>query len=131
MVSNQKIKFFLKRLEQIERQQQEAISKRHPEIKVEYKDLIAQGKGILKSEDEIRKIIGNSYWHSCPPIVEVLDLFTFNGERQEAQRLNDIREDEMTKERAGLKAKIKSAMDLVYFGTDEQLLAAINELEAI
>lgn len=131
MVSNQKIKFFLKRLEQIEKQQQEAISKRHPEIKVEYKDLIAQGKGILKSEDEIRKIIGNSYRHSCPPIVEVLDLFTFNGERQEAQRLNDIREDEMTKERAGLKAKIKSAMDLVYFGTDEQLLAAINELEAI
>jgi Fe-S cluster biogenesis protein NfuA len=131
MVSNQKIKFFVKRLEQIEKQQKEAIEKRHPEIKVEYKDLIGAGKGVMKSEAEIRKIIGNTYRHSCPPVVEVLDLFTFNGERQEAQKLDAARVDAMDREKAELKAKVKSAMDLVYFGTDEQLLAAINGLEAV
>lgn len=131
MVSNQKIRFFRERLESIEHQKLEQIASKHPEIKTDYKDLIASGMGKMKSENEIRKIIGNVSRYSCPPVVEVLDLFVFDHERDVEKKREQVRRDLVENEKAAIRTKVKKAMDLVYFGKDEEMKAALDELEAI
>jgi hypothetical protein len=130
MVSNQKIRFFAGRVEGIEHKKREQIEQKYPKIETDYTSLIANGQSKMKSEEEIRKIIGHVSHYSCPPMVEVLSLFEFNGEREKAKKAEEKRLDQIEKEKSALKAKVKVAMDLVYFGTDEQLKAALEELEA-
>ena len=130
MVSNQKIRFFVQRVEGIEKKKMEAISAKYPEISTDYRALIEEGKGKMKSEKEIRDIVGNVSRYSCPPMVEVLSLFEFNGERETAKKLEEARKDTMEAEKKAFKAKVKAAMDLIYFGTDEQLKTALEDLEA-
>jgi hypothetical protein len=130
MVSNQKIRFFVQRVEGIEKKMLDAINSKYPEIKTDYTALIGEGKGQMKSEEEIRKLIGNVSRYSCPPMVEVLSLFEFNGERETAKKAEEARKDKIEAEKKEFKAKVKAAMDLIYFGTDEQLKAALEDLEA-
>jgi hypothetical protein len=130
MVSNQKIRFFVQRIEAIERKKWEEIEKKYPEIKTDYMALIVQGKGKLKTEKEIRETISSVSRYQCPPMVEVLSLFSFNGEREKAKKAEESRRDKMVEEKTAFTARIKDAMDLVYFGTDEQLMKAIRGLEA-
>lgn len=130
MVSNQKIRFFVGRVEGIEKRKMEEISAKYPEIQTDYVALIGNGKAKMKSEEEIRRIVSNVSRYSCPPMVEVLSLFEFNGEREKAKKAEDARRDMIGEEKNEFKAKVKAAMDLVYFGTDEQLKTALEELEA-
>jgi len=130
MVSNQKIRFFAGRVEGIEKMKMEAINAKYPEIKTDYTALIGEGKGKMKSEEEIRKIVANVSRYSCPPMVEILSLFEFNGEREKAKELEEARQDKIAEKKKNFKARVKAAMDLVYFGTDKELQTALDELEA-
>lgn len=129
MVSNQKIRFFVGRVEGIEKRKMEQINAKYPEIQTDYVALIGSGQAKMKTEDEIRRIIAHVSKYSCPPMVEVLSLFEFNGEREKAKKAEEARKDKIESEKKEFKAKVKAAMDLVYFGTDAQLKAALEELE--
>jgi len=130
MVSDKKLRFFQKRLEQIESDKKSEIKLRYPEIKTEYANLIANGAGKIRSEKEIREVIGSNAYR-CPPMIEVLDIFVMGGERKAAEKAELERKAALSVDLATLKAKVKSATDLVYFGTDEQLKKALDDLEAM
>ena len=132
MVSDRKLRFFQKRLEQIEANKRDSIRQKYPEIPTDYAALIGSGAGKMKSETEIRAAIKkNGSRYSCPPVVEILHLFEMNGEKTRAEEEDAKRKKAMDKELDRVKAKVKAATDLVYFGTDEQLKAALDELEAL
>ena len=130
MVSDRKLRFFQKRLEQIESDKKTEIKLRYPEIKTDYANLISRGAGRLRSEKEIREVIGSNAYR-CPPMIEVLDIFVMEGERKAAEKAELERVDALRADLAILKAKVKSATDLVYFGSDEQLKKALDDLEAM
>jgi hypothetical protein len=129
MVSNQKIKFFVKRVEQINKNKIEEIRNKYPEIKTDYVSLIKNGKGVIKSEEEIRNIIGDVSKYSCPAVIEVTKLFTFKNERTIAEKEENKRIEKINKEIDNIKKHVKNAMDLIYFGKDEDLQNALNDLE--
>ena len=132
MVSDRKLRFFQKRLEQIAESKKSAVKSKYPEIRTDYAALIGKGAGKLKSEAEIREAIAcNGSRYSCPPVVEVLHIFDMAGEKRKAEEAEDKRKKAMNEELDLIKAHVKAATDLVYFGTDEQLKAALDELEAI
>ena len=64
-------------------------------------------------------------------MIEVLDIFVMDGERKAAEKAELERKAALSADLATLKAKVKSATDLVYFGTDEQLKKALDDLEAM
>jgi hypothetical protein len=129
MVSSQKIRFFEKRVSEIEHRRIDEINAKYPEIKTDYVALIGVGQGKMRTEKQIREAVGNVSRYACPPMVEVLSLFEFNGEREKAKKAEEARKDKVDAEKKELKAKVKEAMDLVYFGTDAQLKAALEQLE--
>lgn len=130
MVSDRKLRFFQKRLEQIESDKKIEIKRRYPEIKTDYASLIANGAGRLKGEKEIREAIGSNAYR-CPPMIEVLDIFVMDGERKAAEKAELERTTALQAELAALRSRVKSATDLVYFGSDEQLKKALDDLEAM
>ena len=128
MVSDRKLRFFQKRLEQIESDKKIEIKRRYP--KTDYASLIANGAGRLKGEKEIREAIGSNAYR-CPPMIEVLDIFVMDGERKAAEKAELERTTALQAELAALRSRVKSATDLVYFGSDEQLKKALDDLEAM
>ena len=130
MVSDRKLRFFQKRLEQIESDKKSELKLRYPEIKTDYANLIANGAGKIRSEKEIREVIGHNAYR-CPPMIEVLDIFVMNGERKAAEKAELERKAALSADLDILKAKVKSATDLVYFGSDEELKKALDDLEAM
>lgn len=129
MVSASKIKFFKERLEEIKREKLSALVSKYPEIKVDYQSLILQGKGLMRSEEEIREMVGNLR-SSCPLTIDVSRLFSFTNEREEAIRQNAEVDKKHQEARKAFLQLCKDAMDLVYFGTDEQLKKALDGLQA-
>lgn len=129
MVSASKIKFFKGRLEEIKREKLLDLAKEYPEIKVDYQSLILQGKGLMRSEEEIREMVGNLR-SSCPLTIDVSRLFSFTNEREEAIKQNAEVDKKHQAARKAFLQLCKDAMDLVYFGTDEQLKKALDGLQA-
>jgi hypothetical protein len=85
MVSSQKIKFFKTRLDEIKHEKMMKIDKKYKENELsDVQYLVSHGKGIMKSEEEIRKRIGELY-QRCPLMIEVSDLFNLNGEITKAK----------------------------------------------
>lgn len=129
MVSAQKLKFFNERLNAIVHEKMKEISKQFPEIKTDYQTLIFQGKGKMVSESRIREIVGDLR-HSCPLMVSVDSLFVFADEKRDAENAEKERQEQIDAARAIVRAKEKAARDLVYFGKDADLMAALHELES-
>jgi hypothetical protein len=129
MVASNKIKFFKTRLDEIKREQLKKIDAKFKDNELsDVQYLVSHGKGTMKSEEEIRKAIGSLY-SRCPLVIEVSDLFNLNGEIAKAKEARIKREKAANIERNGINLKVKKALDLVYFGTDEQMKAALDDLE--
>jgi hypothetical protein len=128
MVSAQKLKFFGDRLDAIVRKKMNAIDRQFPEIKTDYQTLISQGKGKMVPESRIREIIGDLR-HSCPLMVSVDSLFVFADEKIEAEKAAKTRYAQIDAAKSAIWTKEKKARDLVYFGKDAELMAALHDLE--
>jgi len=130
MVSAQKLKFFNDRLDRIVSEKMREIEKQFPEIKTDYQTLIFQGKGKMVPESRIREIVGDLR-HSCPLMVSVDSLFIFSDEKHEAEKAAKLRQEKVDAARGVVRAKEKAARDLVYFGKDADLMAALQEMEKL
>ena len=128
MVSGAKLRYFDERLSKIVHDKYLEIDRMFPDIKTDYQTLIFQGKGKMIHESRIREIVGDLR-HSCPLMVDVSKLFVFAKEQQEAELVAKARYDRQQTARAVIRAKEKSARDLVYFGKDDQFLSALKDLE--
>lgn len=129
MVSTQKIKYYTGRVKQAIDQKYIDVKKKYPEVEVEYRDLITSGKAIMKTEKEIREAVGRTSRYSCPPVVEILEIFKFDGEREEAKKLNEKIFEMRKVQEDKIKLMNKKATDFVYLGTESQLLDMIYQIE--
>jgi hypothetical protein len=128
MVSAQKLKFFNERLDRIVHEKLTQIDRDLPEIKTDYQTLIFHGKGKMVPESRIREIVGDLR-HSCPLMISVDQLFIFADEKRESEKAAKTRQEKIDFARTIVRKKEKAARDLVYFGKDAELMAALHELE--
>lgn len=85
----------------------------------------------MRSEEEIRRVCGMGSLYSCPPTVKILDLFDIGDARKEAEAKSQTRELERKLAKDVIASEMTRAKDLLQFGTDEQLLAKLEELEGL
>lgn len=130
MVSREKAKYYKGRLATIRQQLAEQIDKQYPVKETSYKELIAAGAGRLRPEADIRRACERGSRYSCPPMVELLDVFDMNGERQAAEQEAAEISERRRLANLELKQLIARAEDLLQLGTEEQLLAQLESLEA-
>lgn len=131
MVSRSKAKHYSARLADIQSRLLAQVDKQYPKIETSYRDLIAAGAGRMRSEKEIRRACGMGSRYSCPPTVEILDLFDIKLDREIAESKALAREEERKLAKDVIATEMVRAKDLLQFGTDEQLLAKLEELEGL
>lgn len=128
MVAARKLNYFSKRLDEIETRKRQEIEKKHPIIATSIGGLIAEGKGKMLSEAEIRELCRISQY-TCPPVIELARLFDLKDEKEKAKKIDEKRHKAVEADKEKLSSKIKAARDLVFFGTDEDLRKALDDLE--
>lgn len=131
MISRAKAKYYNERLANIQVRLLQRLDEAYPRTETSYGDLIASGAGRLRSEEEIRQACGKASRHSCPPMVEMLDIFDVKAERKAAEAAANARDDFRHDTKDVIVFAFIRARDLLQFGTDEQLLAKLEELEAM
>ena len=130
MVSQAKAKYYKGRLADIGDRLAKQIDKQYPAKETSYRDLIAAGAGSLRPEEEIRRACGEGSRYSCPPMVNILDIFDISGERKIAEREAAVISERRRQAYLEHNQLMTQAADLLQFGTDEQLLAQLESLEA-
>lgn len=130
MVAAKKIYYFTQRVKEARKRMEKTISTKYPEIKTDYGSLIAEGKGKLRSEQEKRHLVAQfSMYESCEPRIPLTQLFTFEDEQARARIAEEKRIQIVHEELMALERVIKTTMDLIHFGTDDQLKAALDSLD--
>lgn len=131
MVNQTKIKYYLGRLELLDRNARKAIGITFADKATDYRSMIKNGYGKLLSEKEIRAKIGNLSSYACPPIIEVHRLFDFDREKiiTYINEFNKKQSEKRVNEYKKLDIDFQEAKDLVYLGTETDLLKKLKEIE--
>jgi hypothetical protein len=130
MVSREKAKYYKGRLATIRQQLAGQIDKQFPVKETSYKALIAAGAGRLRQEEDIRRACGNLSTYACPPMLSLFDVFDISGERKAAEQADAEISAKRHLANLELRQLITRAEDLLQLGTEEQLLAQLESLEA-
>lgn len=129
MVAISKIKYFSERVHTIRRDKEIEINKTFAHLPVKQIEIVAAGGGVLRSGAAIRDV-AKTLVGTCNPRFSVLDIYNLDGEITDNsaanQKLSDAKDVAMTE----LRALATKALDIVHFGSDEQLQATLMELEA-
>jgi hypothetical protein len=128
MVAITKIKYFSSRVWTIRKEKEVEIAKAFASLPVKDIEIVVAGGGVMRSSKYIRDI-AKGLATSCNPKFTVLDIFNLDGEITDNsaanQKISDGREAAIVE----LRKLATKTLDIVHFGTDEQLHAALTELE--
>jgi hypothetical protein len=128
MVSQKGLKHFTDRVKGIVGQHENTIHTKYKTEDISAARLIADGKGKLYSEEKIRRAASRRIG-ACGGFA-FTEIFDLTGEEAKQEDINKIRRKQYTIAINALHAIENSTLDLVHFGTNEQLLEAIQRLEA-
>ena len=131
MVNQTKIKYYLGRIELLERNAKTAIKNTYADKATDYRSMIRDGCGKLKTDKQIREVIGDLSSYACPIVIEVSRLFDFEREKiiKEITNYNTKMSEKRIAEYKKLDKDFLEAKDLVYLGTETDLLNKLKEIE--